>query len=296
MTAPSTNRIPDAHGTNGSARVTGLLGDSPTRDYTGKLKLFAAFAAPELRAVIQELDLRPGMRVLDAGCGTGEALSWLAEAVTPQGAAVGLDLSSAHVAAARGLLASHADAAIFQGDLLHAPFASHSFDLVWSINTLNHLHDPVNGIRALAALTRPHGKLVLGQSSLLPEMCFAWDARLERVTNEAVRHYYRDKYCLSERSLTGVRALVGWAREANLRDVNAQTIVIERIYPLRPADHAYVLQAIFRETWGQRLKPYMSIEDYRQLQDVCDPESSAFALSRRDFHYVQTLTLVTGNT
>ncbi|MGA7439828.1 MAG: hypothetical protein WBW32_17025, partial [Luteibacter sp.] len=55
----------------------GLLGDTTARDYSEKLRRFNAFAAPELCRAIASLGLKPGMRVLDAGCGTGEALAWL---------------------------------------------------------------------------------------------------------------------------------------------------------------------------------------------------------------------------
>ena len=70
--------------------AVGKLGDTPARDYGRKLRLFNAFAEPELRAAIASLDLKPGMRVLDAGCGTGEALGWLqARRSTPGGARAG---------------------------------------------------------------------------------------------------------------------------------------------------------------------------------------------------------------
>jgi SAM-dependent methyltransferase len=273
---------------------TALLGDTTKRDYRGKLRLFAAFAEPELRSAIRDLGLEPGMRVLDAGCGTGEALKWLADEIAPGGAAVGLDLARAHVAAA-GDYASPTTLAV-QADLLRAPFPAHSFDLVWCVNTVNHLRNPVGGIEALAALVKPGSRVVLGQSSFLPDMYFAWDARLERVTNEAVRQYYRDRYRLSERDLTSVRSLVGWARTARLRDVSARTIAIERIAPLRPADQAYLLQALFRDTWGHRLQPYLSAADYAELQALCDPEDARFALTRPDFHFLQCFTLVSGVT
>src|SRR6185312_13111688 len=63
------------------ARSTALLGDTTARDYAHKLNLFNSFAQPELRRAIADLDLKPGMRVLDAGCGTGEALEWLLDEV-----------------------------------------------------------------------------------------------------------------------------------------------------------------------------------------------------------------------
>ena len=54
-------------------------------------------------------------------------------------------------------------------------------------------------------------------------MYFAWDSRLERVTNEAVRQYYRDRYHLEEHDLAAVRALVGILRRAQMHSVTAQT-------------------------------------------------------------------------
>src|SRR5689334_20774249 len=72
----------------------GLLGDTATRDYSHKLRLFNAFAAPELRQAIASLGLKPGMTVLDAGCGTGESLQWLADEVGPSGKVFGIDLAT----------------------------------------------------------------------------------------------------------------------------------------------------------------------------------------------------------
>jgi hypothetical protein len=61
----------------------------------------------------------------------------------------------------------------------------------------------------------------VGQSALLPEMFFAWDSRLERLTTEAVRRYYRDRYGLSERELADTRSIVGLLRRAGRRNVKS---------------------------------------------------------------------------
>jgi SAM-dependent methyltransferase len=267
-----------------------LLGDTPARDYAAKLRLFSAFAEPELRLAIRSLDLAAGMRVLDAGCGTGEALVWLSEAVAPGGLVTGIDLAQAHVAAARGHAGERAR--VLQADLLNAPFAPASFELIWCVNTLNHLADPLAGARALASLLRSGGRLVLAQSSFLPDMYFAWDARLERLANEAVRAYYRDRYHLSEEDLTAVRALLGVARRAGLREVSARTLVLERTAPLGAADEAYLREAIFRDSWGERLRPYLPAAEFARLERLCDPAEGEYALRRVDFHFLQTLTLV----
>ncbi len=246
-------------------------------------------AEPELRTAIDALQLQPGMRLLDAGCGTGETLGWLAAAAAPAGLAVGVDLSRHHLQAARTHLASEAH--LLQADLLKMPLRPASFDLVWSVNTVHHLCDPAAAVRALSALLGPRGRLALGQSSFLPDMYFAWDARLERLTNEAVRAYYRERYHLDEEQLTGVRALMGLLHAAGFAHVAVRTFVIERVAPPDPATRAWLLEAIFRDTWGERLRPYLAAADFEQVRLICDPQHPRFALRRADFHFVQTFTL-----
>ncbi len=279
-------------GGDASCGIAGLLGDTPSRDYSRKLRQFNSFAEPELRRLIAGAGLRPGMRVLDAGCGTGEALPWLLEQVGPSGTVIGIDLAAAHVDAAR----RHAGASIdvYQGDLLMPPLPPASIDFIWCVNTVNHLHDPIHGVTRLATLLRPHGRIALGQSSLVPDMYFAWDSRLERVTNEAVRRYYRERYSLEERDLASVRAIVGVLRGAELQNVAARTVLIERVSPVDSATERYLLETIMRDTWGERLRPYLSDDDNAELLRLCDPRHPKFALHRPDFHFLQSFTLATG--
>ncbi len=270
----------------------GLLGDTPQRDYGRKLRQFNAFAAPELRALIGGLGLRPGQRALDAGCGAGAAVGWLAAAVAPGGLALGLDLAAAHARLAR--TAAPPAAAVLQADVLAAPLRPGSLDLVWCVNTVNHLRDPLAGARALAALLRPGGRLALGQSHLLPEMVLAWDARLERAVTEANRAYYRARYGLDERDTAAIRALVGLLRAAGLREVRARTVAVERVAPLSADDEAYLGETLLRGYWGEQLRPFLAPDDWAALAALADPAGPGYCLRRPDFHYVQTFTLVTG--
>lgn len=270
----------------------GLLGDTAGRDYARKLRLFNAFAAPELAQAIRGLQLRDGMRLLDAGCGTGETLRALRDSAGPRAEVVGIDLSAAHARAARETAGG--SATVLQADLLAAPLHPASFDLVWSANTIHHLHDPTAGLKRLTPLLRRGGRLAIGQSSLLPELYFAWDSRLERLTREAVRRYYEDRYGLGEHDLDGARNILGWMHGAGLRNIAARTLLIERTAPLGQSDREYLLEGIFRGTWGERLRPYLAPADHAALLRLCSPGSPGFALRRRDFHFIQTFTLAVG--
>jgi len=83
-------------------------------------------------------------------------------------------------------------------------------------------------------------------------------------------------------------------RGANLRNVAARTVLIERVSPVDAATERYLIDTIIRDTWGERLRPYLSDDDYAELVRVCDPLHPQFALRRRDFHFLQSFTLATG--
>lgn len=73
-----------------------------------------------------------GERVLDIGCGTGEALVALAGATGPSGLAVGVDLSAGMLAVANEKRAAGAGArpSLVRANVLSAPFRSGAFDAV----------------------------------------------------------------------------------------------------------------------------------------------------------------------
>jgi len=268
------------------------LADGASRDYSRKLDLFNRFAEPELRAAITALEIVPGSRVLDAGCGTGMQSMWLAEAAGSRGMLTAVEISEAHASIARSRLEQvSAQTTVEVGDVARMEIPSRSFDLVWCSNTLNHLADPVETLARWRDALRDGGRVVVGQSAFLQEMVFAWDWRLETEITRACREFYLDKYGLTADDTTNARNIVGFMRRAGFSSVIPRTIVIERTAPLRSVDVDYVTEAIFNGYW-RRVRSYLSASDADALARLVDPASPEFALARADFHFLMTFTLV----
>jgi ubiquinone/menaquinone biosynthesis C-methylase UbiE len=104
--------------------------------------------------------LRPGIKVLDVGCGTGAITRGIAEAVGPGGCAVGIDVHRALIEQAHR---SHGDVAglsFAQGDVYALPFHD-AFDLVSAARLLQWLADPRDALGQMARAARPGGRLVV---------------------------------------------------------------------------------------------------------------------------------------
>jgi ubiquinone/menaquinone biosynthesis C-methylase UbiE len=100
--------------------------------------------------------LRPGMRVLDLGCGPGSITLGLAQAVAP-GEAIGVDLQPSQVALAQALSAARGvmNARFEVADVYRLPFPDGSFDAVFGNAVLMHLREPVQALAEVRRILRP---------------------------------------------------------------------------------------------------------------------------------------------
>ncbi|MER5478940.1 methyltransferase domain-containing protein [Streptomyces sp. NPDC002734] len=115
---------------------------------------------PAFAAVVAVLGLRPGDRVLDAGCGTGRALPALRAAVGPSGVVLGLDLTEEMLrTAARA--GRGREAALVLADAAAPPVRSGALDAVFASGLIAHLPDPGLDLAALARTVRAGGVLAL---------------------------------------------------------------------------------------------------------------------------------------
>jgi ubiquinone/menaquinone biosynthesis C-methylase UbiE len=105
------------------------------------------------------LDPRPGLHVLDVGCGTGDFLRLLAPILAP-GNAVGVDLSETMISEARSRADASAPNISFRvGSVQELPFANGSFDRVIATQLLLHVPDPWSGLAEMSRVLA-HGGLI----------------------------------------------------------------------------------------------------------------------------------------
>jgi SAM-dependent methyltransferase len=115
---------------------------------------------PRYEQAIAEMGLHGGAWVLDAGCGTGRALPFLRRAVGDSGRVVALDLTTEMLLQVRRL-GREALAALVQADGERPPFRGACFDAIFAAGYIPHLSDPPAGLRELARLTKPGGRLAI---------------------------------------------------------------------------------------------------------------------------------------
>jgi ubiquinone/menaquinone biosynthesis C-methylase UbiE len=162
--------------------------------------------------------LRPGMDLLDVGCGPGTLTVDLARRVAP-GRVVGLD-RSAEVLAQAG---RHAEAAgvpvtFRSGDVYALDLPDASFDVVHAHQVLQHLTDPVAALREMRRVLRPGGTVAVRDGDY---SCFSWaplDPLLERwlaVYRAVARHNRAEP--------DAGRFLKRWARGAGFERVEASS-------------------------------------------------------------------------
>ena len=146
------------------------------------------------------LELQPGDRVLDMGCGAGRH----AFEMFRRGAdVVAFDQDGDELAAVLDLFGAMreagevplgADADIKQGDALSLPFADEEFDRVVASEVLEHIPDDTDAIAELVRVLRPGGTIAVTVPRWLPEkVCWALSDEYHEVEGGHVRIYTRDE-------------------------------------------------------------------------------------------------------
>src|SRR3954468_14833064 len=160
--------------------------------------------------------LRPGLDLLDVGCGPGTITVDVAARVAP-GRVVGLDVAAAPLAEAREVAArAGVDVTFEVGDVYALTAADDSFDVVHAHQVLQHLTDPVAALREMARVFRPGGVIAVRDVDYGAFVTFPADDGLDRWLDL----YHRGARANGAEPDAG-RRLLSWAHAAGLRDITA---------------------------------------------------------------------------
>ncbi|MGC9665003.1 methyltransferase domain-containing protein [Planosporangium sp. 12N6] len=161
--------------------------------------------------------LRPGMSVLDVGCGPGTITADLAVRVAP-GRVTAVEVSADALALARAEITargvSNVDFAV--GDVHALGFPAGTFDAVHAHQVLQHVADPVAALREMRRVCRPGGIVAARDSDYAG---FTWYPEIPAL-DEWMALYQRVARANGGEPDAG-RRLLAWAHAAGLTDVTA---------------------------------------------------------------------------
>jgi SAM-dependent methyltransferase len=99
--------------------------------------------------------LKPGLKILDCGCGPGAISAGLAEVVGPAGHVIGIDFGESQIQVAQTRVTPNLSFQV--ASVYSLPFGDNGFDLVFSHALFEHLADPIRGISEIRRVLRPGG-------------------------------------------------------------------------------------------------------------------------------------------
>jgi ubiquinone/menaquinone biosynthesis C-methylase UbiE len=163
--------------------------------------LFTLNRDREYKILKRMLELRPTDHVLDVGSGDG---FWTARFATRCARIIGLEPDERMLGLAQTLY-QRSNVEYVRGSAESIPYPTSSFDKVVSVSCLEHFADPLQGLREMARVLKPGGRLAISVDSLLKEnspLSFReWHTRRHFVT-----HYFNREELLGMMKDVGLRS------------------------------------------------------------------------------------------
>ncbi|QDU25231.1 Demethylmenaquinone methyltransferase [Anatilimnocola aggregata] len=251
-------------------------------DYAANLQAFHVEFANELRAMLQQLPIAPGMQVLEVAAGDGQFAIWLNELVGTEGKVTAVDISRAWLKEATVKLEDQqADGVeLQQADATQLPFDDASFDFVWCAQSLYSLPRIGDCLAEMRRVLRPGGTLAILENDSLHHLLLPWPVDLELQIHTAQLRAFRAQSRQPARFYAG-RWLSRLLRKAGLQRPQERCFASTRQQPLSNMAERYF--STYVQGVRERVEPWLSKRALRRLDQLIDPDHSRCLWKQSDF-------------
>ena len=171
-------------------------------------------------AILGRLALRPGMNVLEVGCGAGDDAFAIAERVAPGGVVTGVDFSESLIAEAKRRAPGRDVSAVFEvGDAKALRFGDASFDAVRTERMLMHVPDPEKAIAEMARVLKPGGRMAVFD--------FDWETQFCDSPHREISRKIALSFCDSMKNGWIGRSLPRLFGQAGLQEIGADYLTLQ---------------------------------------------------------------------
>jgi SAM-dependent methyltransferase len=196
---------------------------------SARLQRQAGELAPDSRALLDRIGLRPGQSAIDLGCGPRGILDLLAERVSPGGRVVGLDADPAHAAMAAEFATGRGldGVQILTADARHTGLPPGSFDLVHTRTLLITIPEPAEVVAEMARLARPGGWVAAMEYDMEYALCYPPHPAFARICEIFTAAFRRN----------GADPWIGRRVPELFRDAGLADVEVEVRAPVYPHGH-----------------------------------------------------------
>ena len=185
-----------------------------------------------------------------------------------------------------------------EGDIQHLPFEDDRFDLVWSSRTIHHLADQLVGAREVLRVIKPGGRFALREGGLRPRFLPSDIGIVEPGLEDRLEVAFDQWFQKFVREGDGaVRYPYGWPRlltDAGFTNVSAKTFMLESLPPFSDTQAEFMLSMIKRWVDNEERSAFINGDDSAAIKRLIDPHGPDYAFNRSDLHYMEGLTVYTG--
>jgi SAM-dependent methyltransferase len=120
-------------------------------------------------SLVDLLDIQPGARVVETGCGTGRDSRFIVDRIGRDGSLYALDISVAMLEKTRERLRGvSAPVELVHANAAHLPFADGVFDAAFHFGGINTFGDVPRALAEMSRVVRAGGKVVVGDEGIAP--------------------------------------------------------------------------------------------------------------------------------